>query len=413
MLKNLLFILVLTCVFHNLVAQRIISFPNISEHQNNIIITSKKTDSIAQLDIADILNKIFKRNNRYDSISNYKTSLSIVPGIDYIPSSGFRINATASVSSFASEDPDQKLTTSSLIASYSQKKQAAVTLFSNIWTTNNNYTFQGSWWYLHFPEQTYGLGSTTNQNKQNEVIYSYVRFYESILKKIYLNIYAGIGYKLDYHYDIKEKGTKDGSISDLDKYGNTTTSVSSGLSFDFLFDSRKNSINPGKSAYLSIVYTPKQKILKSDNTWQSLQLDVRKYITLAGNSKRILAFWSLLSFTNGYAPYLDLPSTGWDLQLKSSGRGYAQGRYRGKNMLYFESEYRFLITRNGLFGAVVFANAQSFSEMTNRNFKTILPAAGGGIRIKLSKQSKTNLCFDYGFGIHRSKGLFVNIGEIF
>jgi len=82
-------------------------------------------------------------------------------------------------------------------------------------------------------------------------------------------------------------------------------------------------------------------------------------------------------------------------------------------MLYFETEYRFVLTRNGLLGAVVFVNAQSFSEWPSTNFESIQPAAGAGLRIRLSKKSNTNVDFDYGFGTQGSRGLKITIAEIF
>ncbi|MBK6967539.1 MAG: hypothetical protein IPH20_27485 [Bacteroidales bacterium] len=44
--------------------------------------------------------------------------------------------------------------------------------------------------------------------------------------------------------------------------------------------------------------------------------------------------------TNGEFPYLMLPATAYD-QRGRSGRGYTQGRFRGNNFLYGETEYRF------------------------------------------------------------------------
>jgi hypothetical protein len=82
-------------------------------------------------------------------------------------------------------------------------------------------------------------------------------------------------------------------------------------------------------------------------------------------------------------------------------------------MLYFESEYRFAIMQNGLLGGVVFANAQSFSNWPTTKFSSVAPAAGLGIRIKVNKQSRTNIAIDYGFGLKNSRGLFVNLGEVF
>ena len=128
----------------------------------------------------------------------------------------------------------------------------------------------------------------------------------------------------------------------------------------------------------------------------------------------MLAFWNLtwLSFGN-QAPYLDLPSTGWDTYA-NMGRGYTQGRFRGRNLVYLETEYRAALLRNGLLGAVVFANMQTYSDYPDTSqFGRLLPGGGVGLRIKVNKQSNLNLAIDYGIGIGGSRGLFINLGEVF
>ncbi len=148
-------------------------------------------------------------------------------------------------------------------------------------------------------------------------------------------------------------------------------------------------------------------------TGKSLLIDLRHYIPWPRNSENILAFWSYNWLTlGGDPPYLDLPSTGWDT-YGNTGEGYIQGRFRSKNMLFVEAEYRFKVTSNGLFGGVVFANAQSFTEWPSNTFQTIAPAAGLGLRVKFNKYSRTNIAIDYGFGQNGSQGVFVNLGEVF
>jgi hypothetical protein len=142
-------------------------------------------------------------------------------------------------------------------------------------------------------------------------------------------------------------------------------------------------------------------------------LDLRKYFKFPGGSNNILAIWSYDWLTlSGKPPYLDLPSTGWDA-YNNTGRGYIQGRFRGKDMIYLETEYRFGISHNGLFGGALFANAQCFSEYPANDFDIIWPGMGVGLRIKVNKQSGANIAIDYGFGADGSRGLFVNIGEVF
>lgn len=82
-------------------------------------------------------------------------------------------------------------------------------------------------------------------------------------------------------------------------------------------------------------------------------------------------------------------------------------------MVYGEAEYRFRITANGLFGGVLFANAEAFSAEPGTRLQKIKLGFGPGLRVKLNKVSKTNISIDYGFGSRGSNGLFINIGELF
>jgi hypothetical protein len=115
---------------------------------------------------------------------------------------------------------------------------------------------------------------------------------------------------------------------------------------------------------------------------------------------------------SGNPPYLDLPGTGQDT-YNNTGRGYEQGRFVGKRMIDLEAELRFRISANGLVGGVVFANAESLSELGSNKPDVISPGFGIGLRIKLNKFSNTNVALDYGAGKKGSHGFFGNLGEVF
>jgi hypothetical protein len=302
---------------------------------------------------------------------------------------------------------------------YTQYQQLTVAMQSNIWTKDNKYNIVTDWRYYKYPQDTYGLGGHSSLDNNEDIDYNQWRIHQIVLRKVWPNIYAGLGYFLDYHWNIKQAGLPDGQVSDATKYGLPTQTTSSGPVFNFLFDNRKNSINPKSGFYANVLYHPNFKFMGSDSNWQSMIIDLRKYFPFPANSKNILAFWNYYWLTlSGKPPYLDLPSTGWD-NYNNTGRGYIQGRFRSANMLYLEAEYRFGITNNGLIGGVVFANAQSFSNYnptnynTSTNFDNIWPGLGFGIRIKVNKHSDTNVAIDYGFGMDGSHGFFVNLGELF
>ena len=101
-------------------------------------------------------------------------------------------------------------------------------------------------------------------------------------------------------------------------------SVSSGQGLQLLYDSRHNSINPSGGVYANVVFRANMSPLGSDNTYQSLLIEARKYIHLSKWSDNILAFWSYNALTlSGNPPFLDLPSTGWD-----SSNNWAGGIFR-------------------------------------------------------------------------------------
>jgi hypothetical protein len=370
-------------------------------------------DSSKQKDLIDVTLKILGKTSLANKRqSPKKANYSIIPYAGYTLSTGFTANITGNVSFYTVTGHQQNNSIIAADIGYDSKSQKTALTRSEIWTGNDNYKIVTDLRWQKYPTDTYGLGTFTTFANDNDLDYNYLRIYETVLKKIAPYFYAGIGYNLDKHYNITATGNPDNSISDFERYGQTTHSISSGFIVDLSVDSRKNQLNPLGGIFTSLIFRENLKSLGSDANWQLLQFDFRKYIKLSQNSNNVLALWTIAAFTAGNVPYLDLPATGGDM-YNNSGRGYAIGRFRGRNELYFEAEYRFGISRNGLLGAVIFANGQSFSEPQTNAFERIAPAAGAGIRMKINKHSNTNICIDYGVGTGGSHGFFVNLGELF
>jgi outer membrane protein assembly factor BamA len=374
---------------------------------------------IKEIDLIDIGQRIFNKNsvNREDVVVNKKgrVHFSAFPAVGYTLQTGFAGVISGNAAFFISAHNHETENISTVISSiaYTSKNQIIFPVASSIWTKNNEYNILTDWRYLKYPSETYGLGGHTKQDSSYNIEYSYIKFHQSILKKIGNDLYAGIGYDLDYFWNIQELDAPVDRETDFQQYGISKTEKASGLSFNVKYDSRRNPINPQKGVYANILFQPKFTFMGSDANWQSLLLEFRTYIKLPYESRNILAFWSYNWFTlAGKPPYLLLPSTGWD-EFSNTGRGYIQGRFRSLNMIDQEAEYRFTISRNGLFGGVVFADAESFSDLATGKYEVISPGAGLGIRIMLNRFSKTNIALDYAWGTQGSSGFFVNLGEVF
>ena len=368
-----------------------------------------------EIDLVDVGRKLLHKDNMQRLVSadvkSTKLRISGVPAAGYTLQTGFAAVVTANGAFYTNADAN----TSSILTSftYTVRNQILLPLQTTIWTPNNKYNIILDWRYLKFPSYTYGLGEYTTLSDGYMIDYSTIHLHQTVLREIIPNMYAGMGYNYDYYWNISELDPPANQVTDFQHYGLNNIEYASGLTFNFLYDNRENSINPDKGNYANIIYRPNLTFLGNTATWRSIILDFRKYLNLPNGSKNVLAFWNYEWLTvSGKPPYLMLPSTGND-PYSNTGRGYIQSRFRGANMAYIESEYRFALSYDGLFGGVVFANAQSFTEQASKRFEAIIPGWGAGIRVKLNKFSKTNIALDYGFGTGGSGGLFVNLGEVF
>lgn len=372
----------------------------------------KNIDTVEQVDLYELIGSAFgnKITGKTDAVTT-KPVFSVVPALGYTLQSKLALTLAGNIAFRTTKD--SKISTITINTAYTQTRQIIIPIQSNIWTNNNAYDFVGDIRYLKYPQSTYGLGSSSNIKDEDPMDYDFFRFSEIVLKRLCPDVYAGVGYISDIHWNVSHKGPLDGVPSAYDKYGAQSHSVSSGITLNALYDSRDNSINPYHGFYASLQYRDNGDYLGNLHSWQSLIVDVRKYFNFPSGSKNVLALWSYnwLVLT-GNPPYLDLPANTWDT-YSGTGRGYIQGRFRGAQMVYLESEYRFRITINGLIGGVVFINAQSFSADQGTALQTIQPAFGPGLRLKLNKVSRTNIAIDYGIGREGSRGMFINVGEIF
>lgn len=375
-------------------------------------------DSISQKDVMDVVGRILgvqpKSEAELIKVAEKPFHFSVLPGLGYTLQTRVAAAITGNAAFYTTADKKENLSTIYAGVTYTQNKQLVTQAINNIWTRNNRFNFSTDLRYMKYPQSTFGLGGKNDLiADENPMSFQYLRFYQTALKKLGKKLYGGVGYFLDYHFDISESGYSDGRVSDFTLYSPVQQSFSSGAGLVLLADGRDNPINPSKGYFGQVLYRNHSNALGSDDAWQSLLVDLRKYFPIKGTRQNVLAFWTYNWIVlKGKAPYLALPSTSWD-PFTNTGRGYIQGRFRSTGMLYFESEYRFGLSRNGMLGGVVFANLQSFEEWPNRRFLYVQPAAGAGLRFKINKYTKTNISIDYGFGANGSRGLFINMGELF
>src|SRR5687767_889803 len=312
-----------------------------------------QADTVPQRDLMDLLARVLHGKPKLsDTIAvPPKTVLTILPAISASPTTGLLLGVSGNAVARLGADESTNLSTISASVNYTTKKQFNILLRSNMYTSGNAWKLEGDWRYLDSNQPTYGLGPALPGEFESPMDYNLIRFYETVYRGVSPSFLVGLGYHLNRYFEIVDHNAAAGVVTPYVAYsgGQPTTSTSSGLSFNVLSDTRDNPLNTrnGLLARGSLRFSPTW--LGSDNNWQSFEAELRTYHKI-GAGRSMLAFWGLAWLTMGDPPYLDLPAIGWDYNNRS-GRGYAQGRIRARDLVYGEAEYRMALSRDGLFGA--------------------------------------------------------------
>jgi hypothetical protein len=374
------------------------------------------------VDIPDVIRAI--RHQPAIPAEDPQTSrVMVAPVVGYSPSTKLTLGV-ATGSEFYRGDPHTTgLSSINASATWSLKQQTEVVAQLGLFGADDRWFVQGDNRFLWTSQDTYSLGTSTLPADRVNMKYDYVRLSGTIYRQLGRRIFGGAGLHFGSHSQI---GPGEGAEAAWDDTAYVQYSLehgfdlaaqrSAGVSLNGLADTRDNVVNATRGWRVSGDYRTFFKgFLGGDSTWHEVNLDARTYHTLTESARHTLAFWVFGSFVvDGVAPYLDLPATGMDLYGRS-GRGYAEGRFRGERLMYGEVEYRATATANGLLGFVIFLNTTTVTNLQTGEhlFDTFSPASGAGLRLLLNKRTKTNLCVDVGFGQHGSHGLYLGVQEAF
>jgi hypothetical protein len=372
-----------------------------------------------------------KKANRATEIDTSKSSLIVLPTLGYQPANGFTFGFISQYS-FKKNQADRI----SLIAggaSYSTKKQILIYAKNNMYLKEDAFFLSGDYRYFVFSQSNFGLSTNivpygdefdyfSFEAIEQPVKYNYFKFHQTASYRVLPLFYVGGGIHIDSYSNIQDEllevenqvFTHHYEYSQKNSFNDKHYAVA-GASLNLTFDSRDNLINTNNGLFVNLNYRFNPKYQESQQQSTTLSLDARYFVPLSAiNKQHVLAFWTYGQFlTSGNLPYLNLPSIGWDANSRS-GKGYTQGLFRGAELITFETEYRFPITRNQLISGTLFVNATTASDLEGKTplFSVFQPAVGVGLRILLDKKTLTNFLVNFGLG-RDSKTFYFNDGESF
>ncbi|UPW17711.1 BamA/TamA family outer membrane protein [Agarivorans sp. TSD2052] len=252
------------------------------------------------------------------------------------------------------------------------------------------------------PDVYYGIGYQQNRQDDNRVNFDHrqLSLRPMLLKRVSESAFIGAGFDLSY---AKASDIDDGeSLVDSSLLDDSSSAV--GVSFQANFDTRDVVRNPYEGRLLQLdlgLYHP--SIGSSDN-FQTLSFNYSEYLQL-GPRDSLLAWQFKSRFTYGDTPWHMLSTVGGGSAL----RGYTTGRYRDKQMVMSQAEYRWDLP--GRHGMVFWLGAGAIApQLSLFSSDEILPNVGLGYRFEV--KSRVNLRLDMGFGDGES-GFYFNVDEAF
>ncbi|TRX54286.1 BamA/TamA family outer membrane protein [Fulvivirga sp. M361] len=331
-----------------------------------------------------------------------KVKINLFPVAFYSPESRFGFGALATGIFNLGDPKDTRVSNVQTLGAYTINDQVIFQVKNNIFLKDESYAFFGELSYFDFPIFYYGIGNDSKEENEEDLDYKVISFEQRVLKKITEYHFAGFNYSGVRVFDLKFEPQF--LIEDLEQL-ESDVGLYSGLGLSYIYDSRDNLLNAFEGNFLEVSTLFNGDLTGSDFTFARYRLDARKYWKLKDD--HILAAQFLGVFTEGDVPFREIALLGGDQIM----RGYYRGRFRDKNQLAAQVEYRRQIIT--WLGVVVFGAmgdvARSVDSFSLGDFKW---AGGGGLRLMINEKDRLNVRVDYGIGKDTS-GLYFGLSESF
>lgn len=269
--------------------------------------------------------------------------------------------------------------------------------------TSKRWMYISKFQYLFLPDEFYGIGNQQKDPPYSSYDINRIAFKSDILKGLNASWFLGV--RLDINYD--EFTSIEGDLlnpSIVGYRGGWANGIGPGLAFD----NRDDQLYPTKGWFVLFSAAVYDRLVGSDYSFTTGNLDVRKFISLKSDES-ILGFQAMINTTSGDVPFYKLSSIGGKRMLRGIAHPY---RYIDKHSWFAQAEWRRHIWWR--LGGVVFAGAGKVSpKFFQSPFTDLHIVSGGGLRFKVLPDEGLNFRIDFGISNHGDTGVYFTIREAF
>lgn len=341
------------------------------------------------------------------SAKPYKPSLYAVPLVFNTPETGWGFGLAGGYAfKLNKNDSLQRPSNVLLNTDYTLNKQVIVDCGFTLFFKEENYQLRLYNSYKKYPDSFWGIGNNTSSSAEERYQYNRWDIFPTFQKRIHKRFFAGIRYRYMGMYRVD--WNPNGAFAESNFPGHDGGNLS-GAGVLLSWDSRNYVFNPTKGFYMHLLNINYPKFLGSDFGMTHLELDGRFFLPVFPRKQHLIGFNVLGRFNFGDVPFFQMATLGGTDIM----RGYFTGRYRDKNALSIQAEYRLPLFWR--FGAAAFAGLGEVAPSLDKfSINGLKYSVGGGIRFMVSKRERINVRFDVGYAEgNQGPAFYITAAEAF
>lgn len=299
------------------------------------------------------------------------------------------------------------------IAGFTLKKQIQADFGGNIYTRGNNYLLYFNVAYYKYPASFFGIGNHTLSTDEERYTNTHPFVKLHLLKRMTDHFYAGGKYFFEHSSIAVSDSSK--TLATQEIPGEDGGFVS-GIGPWLKYDTRDNINYPSQGVHAdasSLFFT---NHLGSTYAYIDNTLEVSYFSRAFYN--HVLALHCYGKFQSGTPPFNRMAELGGAFRM----RGNYEGRFRDKNYITIQAEYRVPVGNFLAFHA--FGGAGEVADtLQGFSLNGLKYSMGGGVRFFVIAKDKLSLRIDYALGsksildtggsLTYDSGLYITIGEAF
>ena len=181
--------------------------------------------------------------------------------------------------------------------------------------------------------------------------------------------------------------------------------ASSGFGLIYVIDSRDNINSPSQGVYYQLRAVFHSRAFGGRYDFNDYRVDLRGYYPVFGDNTLGAQIYG--NFVRGFPPFYELARMGGSERM----RGYYEGRFRDRNYVAVQAEFRRMIWLR--VGVVAFVGAGEVKDQIGLfRLQDLKPSYGFGIRYVIDLKEKISVRADIAWG-QDTNGIYFSINQAF